>query len=391
MHLISRPRGRRLRLSGAHYAPLALALVMLSCLASARTSASAHGALAASQPSAVSRIDRLLTRMTMTEKIGQLFMVPVDGTALTQMVHDWHVGGLILYGGDIVSAPQGRALLASAQHAATVPLLVATDEEGGEVNQIPAAAGVQQMPAPEQYGRIGSADRVYQDALVTGRQLRALGVNMDLAPVLDVLVDPNSPIGDRSYGADPVLVTRLGTAAIRGYQAGRVAATAKHFLGLGSVSTDLHKDLPTISRDKRQLEQVELAPMRAAIAAGVAALMVTHAAIPALDPTNTPASLSRTIVDGYIRGHLGYHGLIITDSLAMGGLSTRVKSNAEATVRAIAAGNDMALISTDPPTIRGALDAVEHAVATGRISPTTIDAAVRRVLALKAKLGLLPR
>lgn len=391
MHLISRPRGRRLRLGSARYAPLALALVMLSCLASARTSASTSGVLAASQPSAASRIDRLLARMTMAEKIGQLFMVPVDGAALTQMVHDWHVGGLILYGGDIVSAPQGRALLTSAQRAAAIPLLVATDEEGGEVDQIPAAAGVQQMPAPGQYGRIGSAGRVYQDALVTGRQLRALGVNMDLAPVLDVLVDPNSPIGDRSYGADPALVTRLGTAAIRGYQAGGIAATAKHFLGLGSVSIDLHKDLPTISRDRRQLEQVELAPMRAAIAAGVDALMVTHAAIPALDPTNTPASLSRTIVDGFIRGHMGYHGLIITDSLAMGGLSTRVKSNAEATVRAIAAGNDMALISTDPPTIRGALDAVEHAVATGRISPATIDAAVRRVLTLKAKLGLLPR
>ena len=391
MYLISRPQGRRLRVGGARYAPLALALVMLSCLASARTSASTRVAQAASQPSAASRINQLLTRMTMAEKIGQLFMVPVDGTALTQMVHDWHVGGLILYGGDIVSAPQGRALLASARRAAAIPLLVATDEEGGEVDQIPAAAGVQQMPAPEQYGRIGSADRVYQDALVTGRQLRALGVNMDLAPVLDVLVDPNSPIGDRSYGADPALVTRLGAAAIRGYQAGGIAATAKHFLGLGSVSIDLHKDLPTISRDRQQLEQVELAPMRAAIAAGVDALMVTHAAIPALDPTNTPASLSRTIVDGFIRGRLGYHGLIITDSLAMGGLSTRVKSNAEATVRAIAAGNDMALISTDPPTIRGALDAVEHAVATGRISPTTIDAAVRHVLTLKAKLGLLPR
>jgi beta-N-acetylhexosaminidase len=389
MHLINRPHGRRL--GGAGYAPLALALVMLSCLASARTSALTHGALAASQPAASSRIDRLLTRMTMAEKIGQLFMVPVDGTALTQMVHDWHVGGLILYGGDIVSASQGRALLASARRAAAIPLLIATDEEGGEVNQIPAAAGVQQMPAPGQYGSIGSTDRVYQDALVTGRQLRALGVNMDLAPVLDVLVDPNSPIGDRSYGADPALVTRLGAAAIRGYQTGGVAATAKHFLGLGSVSIDLHKDLPTITRSRRQLEQVELAPMRAAIAAGVDALMVTHAAIPALDPTHTPASLSRTIVTGFIRGHMGYHGLIITDSLAMGGLSTRVKSNAEATVRAIAAGNDMALISTDPPTIRGALDAVEHAVATGRISPATIDAAVHRVLTLKAKLGLLPR
>jgi len=384
MYSISRARHRGSRLTRAPLA-LALALVIVSSLASARTSAST------SRSSAMSQVDRLLARMTMTEKIGQLFMVPVDGATLTHMVHDWHVGGLILYGGDVTSAPQGRALLASAQHAAAIPLLVAIDQEGGEVDQIPAAAGVQQMPAPGQYGRTGSAERVYQDALVTGRQLRALGVNMDLAPVIDVLIDPNSPIGDRAYGADPALVTRLGTAAIRGDQAAGIAATAKHFLGLGSVSIDLHKDLPIITRTRQQLEQVELAPMRAAIAANVDALMVTHAAIPALDPTDTPASLSRPIVDGYIRGRMGYHGLIITDSLAMGGLSTRVKSNAEATVRAIAAGNDMALISTDPPTIRGALDAVERAVATGRISPGAIDAAARRVLTLKAKLGLLPR
>ena len=334
-----------------------------------------------------SEVDHILARMTAAEKIGQLFMVPVDGPALQRMVHDWHVGGLILYGGDVVSASQGRALIAGAQHAAKVPLLVATDEEGGEVDQIPAAAGVTQQSAPRQYGGLGSAGRVYQDALATGRDLRSLGVNMDLAPVVDVLLDPDSPIGDRSYGANPTLVARLGASAIRGYQAGGVAATAKHFLGLGDVSVDLHKELPTVSRGATQLDQVDLVPMRAAIAAGTDALMVTHAAIPALDPANTPASLSRRIVTGFIRGRLGYGGLIITDSLAMGGLSTRVKSNAEATVRAIAAGNDMALISTDPPTIRGALDAVQRAVATGRISRATIDSAVRRVLMLKAKLG----
>lgn len=365
---------------------LALLLALLCCQAGTWTPARGAGTASSS-----SQVDRILARMTLAQKIAQTFMAPVEGSAWPTVVHDWQVGGLILYQADTASAAQLRALLAGAQRDAPVPLLVATDQEGGEVSQMPASFGVDQMPAPLQYGHIGSSSLVYQSALKTGRELRALGINMDLAPVLDVLTDPNSPIGDRSYGSDPALVARLGDAAIRGYQDAGIAATAKHFLGLGGVSVDLHQGLPTVRRSLAQLNAVELVPMRAAIRTGVDALMVTHDVIPALDPTGTPASLSRPIVSGFIRKQLGYHGLIITDSLAMGGLSTRVPSIAQATVQAIAAGNDMALISADAPTIRGALNAVEHAVATGRISRASIEAAARRVLELKAKLGLLPK
>jgi beta-N-acetylhexosaminidase len=340
--------------------------------------------------------ERLLAHMTLPQKIAQIFMVNVDGTQpgaqLRQFVHDWTVGGLILYRANVVSAQQVRALLTAAQSAAQTPLLVATDQEGGRISMIPPWAGVPAMLAPSQYGYIDSAERVYRDAYATGHDLHALGVNMDLAPVLDVLIDPYSPIGSRSFGRDPALVARLGTAAIRGYQDAGIAATAKHFLGLGGVSIDAHRGLPTVARSMVQLNAVELPPMQAAIKAGVDALMVTHAGIPALDPSDTPASLSRPIIDGFIRQRLGYGGLIISDSLMMGAITGHM-SVSDAAVKAIAAGNDIVLISGSShltTLVRRSLDAVEHAVATGAISTATIDDAVRHVLLLKARLGLLP-
>ena len=219
------------------------------------------------------------------------------------MVRDWGVGGLILYRPNVVSGAQVRALIAGAQRQARIPLLISTDEEGGAGSMIPYSDGVYPLLSPADYGRLDSPARVYHDTAAAGRDLRALGVTMDLAPVLDVLIDPNSPIGTRSYGADPAVVASLGAAAIEGYQSAGIAATAKHFLGLGGVSLDAHRGFPTVQRSRRQLDQVELAPMRAAIQAGVDALMVTHAAIPALDATGAAASLSRPIISGFIRAH----------------------------------------------------------------------------------------
>jgi beta-N-acetylhexosaminidase len=324
-------------------------------------------------------------------------MFSFDGTdadpEVMRMVRDWGAGGLILYRPNVVSAPQLRALIAHVQRAARVPLLIATDEEGGpSSSMVPFSIGVHPLLTPQQYGQIDSPNHVYGDALAAGRDLRALGVTMNLAPVLDVLIDPHSPIGTRSYGSDPALVARLGTAAIRGYQDAGIAATAKHFLGLGGVPLDAHLVRPTIHRSLRQLERVELVPVRAAIRAGVDALMVTHAVIPALDPSGTPASLSRRIITGFIRGTLGYHGLIISDTLPMGAIDTYMSIPAAA-ARAAAAGNDIVLVAyyqgLPPATMHAALTAVLGAVEAGRIGIATVDAAARHVLLLKAKLGLL--
>ncbi len=368
--------------AGSRAAPARARVVTAGTTPVARPGVQTHAHAHALYP----QVDRLLARMTIQQKIGQMVMAPIESVAATG-----RIGGVLVFGSDVVSPRQGRALLASLQRAEAVPLLVAVDQEGGDISTMSGGGGAPAMLSPARYGAMRSAGRVYRDALATGRALRSLGVTMNLAPVLDVLVDPASPIGDRSYGQDPALVARLGTAAIRGYQDAGVAATAKHFLGLGSSPVESHHGLPTVRRTATQLDRVELAPMRAAIGAGVDALMVTHAAIPALDPSGAPASLSRAIVTGVIRRTLGYGGLIMTDSLAMGGLGAHITSIQDAAVRAVRAGDDMVLIAADAPTIRITLTLLDHAVFTGRIPVATIDAAVRRILTLKAKLGLLPR
>ena len=375
----------------------AVALGVASALALLTAVVPARPAGAAQAPGDAAQVERILARMTLAQRIGQMFMFSFAGTTLspdlTAMIRDWGVGGLILYRPNVVSAPQVRALIAGAQRAARVPLLISTDEEGGAGSMIPQSDGVHALLSPAAYGRLDSAARVYRDAGSAGRDLRALGVMMNLAPVLDVLVDPQSPIGTRSYGANPAVVASLGAAAIRGYQSAGIAATAKHFLGLGGVSIDAHQGFPTVQRSRQQLDRVELEPMRAAIGAGVDALMVTHAAIPALDPSGTAASLSRPIISGFIRGTLGYRGLIISDSLAMGAIDTRM-SVVAASVQAAAAGTDIILISSYEPIISAAvmhqaMIAVEQAVLRHRLRLATIDDAARHVLTLKAKLGLL--
>lgn len=359
------------------------ALALLCCTLCAVVPVPAHPTTFAATPT-YPAVERLMARLTLQQKIGQMVMAPLDSVAATG-----RIGGVLLFGSDVTSPGQGRALIAALQRAEPVPLFIAVDQEGGTVSTMSAGGGVPAMAAPAQYGSSGSAVTVYHDALATGRALRALGVNMDLAPVLDVLVDPNSPIGSRSYGRDPALVARLGTAAIRGYQDAGIAATAKHFLGLGSSSLESHHNLPIVWRSAQQLEADELVPMRAAIAAGVDALMVTHAAIPAFDASKTPASLSRAIVTGVVRQRLGYRGVVMTDSLAMGGLSAHIKSIPAAAVQAVAAGNDIVLIAADVHTIRDTLTALDRAVFTGHIPVAAVDASARRILILKARLGLL--
>jgi beta-N-acetylhexosaminidase len=208
---------------------------------------------------------------------------------------------------------------------------------------------------------------------------------MNLAPVVDVLSNSRSPIGDRSYGSDPALVARLSAAAVRGYQQHGLAAAAKHFIGLGHTSIDSHQALPTVTQTLTQLERVDLVPFRSAIAAGVSALLVAHVALPAIDSMRRPASLSPVIIGGLIRKHLGFNGVVMTDSLAMGALPEG--GTAAAAAQAVAAGADMLLISADHDIASGVIDdaiaRVISAVRAGRVSESRLDSAVARILALK--------
>ncbi|MGH2411675.1 MAG: glycoside hydrolase family 3 N-terminal domain-containing protein, partial [Chloroflexota bacterium] len=198
---------------------------------------------------------------------------------------------------------------------------------------------------------------------------------------------PTSPIGDRSYGPDPHLDARLAVAAIKGYQSHRLAATAKHFIGLGHTSIDSHQALPTVHRTLAQLESDDLIPFRAAVRAGVSTILVAHVALPAIDSVYRPASLSPVVIGGLIRKHLGFAGVVMTDSLVMGALPGG--RTAEAAERALAAGADILLFGADHDiplqVLENSMSRVIAAVKAGRVPERRLDEAFGRVLALKRR------
>jgi beta-N-acetylhexosaminidase len=239
------------------------------------------------------------------------------------------------------------------------------------------------------FGSAGSEALVSSAAGVTARELRAVGVRMNLAPVLDVNSNPANPvIGVRSFGEAPALVGRLGAAAVRALQAAGVVAAAKHFPGHGDTSQDSHAALPVVPHDRGRIESVELVPFRAAIRAGVGAVLTAHVVFPALDPDH-PATLSRAILT-LLRERLGFSGLVITDSMAMRAITDRWTPG-DAAVQAVLAGCDIVLACGPVTAQREALAAVRQAATSGRIPAQQIAASASRVLEVKRRLGLFER
>lgn len=329
-----------------------------------------------------------------SDLIGQLFMVDFTGLEpspdVDRLIRDG-VGGIVLFDKNIAEPVQIGALTNALQRIAAdagqPPLLISMDQEGGPVVRL--RAGATHFPSAMAFGAAGSEALVASAAGITARELRAVGVPMNFAPVLDVNTNPRNPvIGVRSYGEDPDRVGRLGAAAIRAMQVSGVAATVKHFPGHGDTAVDSHVRLPTVKHDFRRLDRVELAPYRAAIAAGCAAVMTAHIIFRALDP-DRPATVSPAVL-GFLRERLGFGGVIVTDSMAMDAIRGYARPG-EAAVQAVLAGADIVLACGALDAQREALAAVREAVASGRIPPTRIADAVARVDALKRRVKLAER
>ncbi len=331
-----------------------------------------------------------LSRLTLKQKIGQMIGLRYTGRFLNRdseslaELRDWivehHIGGFIQVRGGVYDT----AVLTNAlQGMADVPLLIAADLERGLGNQV---EGATLFPPLMSIGATGSEDLAYAMGRVTAVEARAVGIHMTYAPVVDVNNNPENPIINvRSFGEDPKQVARLAAAFIRGCQENGLIATAKHFPGHGDTDLDSHSVLPVIKGDRDRLEQVELFPFAAAVEAGVKAVMSAHLRLPTLDSTpGVPATLSRPILTDVLRGRLGFRGLIVSDALEMGGI-TRLYSSAEAAVMAVQAGVDMLLL---PPETEEVIQALIRAVETGRIRSSRINSAVRRILEVKAGLGL---
>jgi beta-glucosidase-like glycosyl hydrolase/CubicO group peptidase (beta-lactamase class C family) len=363
------------------------------------TSPAKTGAAKKLAPAAKQWVDTTLRKMSVDEKIGQLLFTTFHGSFTSsdaasyhQIMHDvkdLHVGGFIVVTqmsplGIVKSQVYPTAVLANQlQSASKLPLLIGADFERGTAMRLDEGTS---FPTAMALAAGGDSHDAYTMGKITALEARAAGVHWIYAPDADVNNNPGNPIiNTRSFGEDPKRVAEFVAQFVRGVEENGGLATAKHFPGHGDTAADSHIDLPVIHADKQRLEDLELVPFRAAIAAGVGSVMTGHLSIPALEPdANTPATLSSNILTGLLRNELAYQGLIITDAMDMGGITVRYAPG-EAAVRAVLAGADALLM---PPVPDAAFEALQQAVKSKRIPRERLDASVRRILQAKARLGL---
>ncbi|MFE2287615.1 glycoside hydrolase family 3 protein [Streptomyces sp. NPDC059443] len=371
-----------------------------------------------------------MARMSPAELVGQLFVSRVYGHSATdpdpedaaqnqalfgvrtaaELVSRYHLGGIVYFGWahNTRTPKQIAELSAGLQRAATapapasggtgtgtgaatgagIPLLLSIDQEHGAVARIGKPATL--LPGAMALGALalgegGSTAEARRAARIAGAELAAMGIRHNYAPVADVNTDPANPvIGVRSFGSDPHAVAALVAAQVRGYQGAGVAATAKHFPGHGDTGTDSHVGLPLMTHTRARWEELDEPPFRAAVAAGVDAVMTAHIVFPALDPSGDPATLSRPIVTGILRERLGFQGVVVTDALDMAGVRQKYGDD-RVPVLALKAGCDQLL---NPPDLGLAHRSVLAALASGELTRARIEESVLRILELKARRGL---
>jgi beta-N-acetylhexosaminidase len=314
-------------------------------------------------------------------QIGQLLIAGFDGeqvpVELKALARDFGLGGVILFSRNIVEPGQVAELCHEASRLTPdVPAWVSVDQEGGRVARLKAP--FTEWPPMATLGRSGDVSLAERFAQAMASEMRAVGITLDFAPVLDVHTNVKNPvIGDRALAKQAADVARLGSAIIRVFQREGVAACGKHFPGHGDTTVDSHLELPVIEHPPERLREVEFLPFRAAIAAEVATIMTAHVLVPALDETR-PATLSKRIVTGLLREELGYKGLILSDDLEMKALANDYPVP-EAAVLAIEAGCDGILIcSSDYDTQAAALEAIVHAIESEQLSISLVEDAFRR-------------
>ncbi|MEW2115082.1 glycoside hydrolase family 3 N-terminal domain-containing protein [Streptomyces sp. NPDC005474] len=359
------------------------------------------------------RLRLLISRMTLEEKVGQLFVMRVYGHSATapdqadvdanlaeigvrtaaELIAKYRVGGIIYFTwAHNTRDPHQIADLSNGIQQASLalprglPVLISTDQEHGIVARVGRPATL--LPGAMALGANGSRADALTAGRISGAELRALGIRQDYAPVADVNVNPANPvIGVRSFGADPKAVAGLVAAQVTGYQRSSVAATAKHFPGHGDTAVDSHYGFPVIEHTREQWSSVDAPPFRAAIRAGIDSIMTAHIMVPALDDSGDPATLSHPILTGILRGELGYDGVVVTDSLGMQGVREKYGDD-RVPVLALKAGVDQLL---NPPSIDIAWNAVLTAVRQGELTEARLDVSLLRILRLKHRLGLLDR
>ena len=350
------------------------------------------------------RIDAYINHLTQTQQIGQLLMLDVytNGytAALNQPLQQWDIANAIIFnnynGGPLMPTTlSGWTQLAhDLQTHANQPLIIATDEEGGIVDRLAPYYGP--TPSPQQLAATGNPQQAYAQAQIDAVRLRASGINTDFAPLADVY-QGGAVSESRMFGTTPDQVITYAGAFLNGLQQNGVMGTLKHWPGLGSAPANPDYGLPTITHSQAQLNAIDFATFRALIGHQPGMIMVTHAMVPAYD-ASAPASLSPVLVDQVLRGQLGFQGVVVTDGMDGGGLLQFMKQQgysnpapaiAEASVRAILAGDDIVECPIEPDRLTAVVTALTDAVQSGRISQDRLRQSLRRIIALKVRMGLI--
>jgi beta-N-acetylhexosaminidase len=347
-------------------------------------------------PAPAARAAALLAAMSIADRAAQTMSVAFHGRGITshaeRMIREKHVGGIVIFRENAEDASALRRLAADLQRIARdariPPLFIAIDQEGGPVVRLGRGVAI----PPAQMALAAAPDpsaAVRRSVRLVARELRSLGVNWQLAPVADVNDEPLNPIiGNRSFGSDARSVGALVAEAVRAYADAGLLCCAKHFPGHGSATIDSHDALPDLAATRARLDAVELVPFRAAIAAGVPAIMSAHLTIPSLGAVQQPATLSRSVMTGLLRDELGFRGLGVTDDLEMGALA-RSGGQAPAGSAALRAGADYLLFRFDEGAQLEGYRLIVNAVVSGALPAARLDEAVARVIDAKLRWGVI--
>ncbi|TYP75588.1 beta-N-acetylhexosaminidase [Paenibacillus methanolicus] len=330
---------------------------------------------------------RQIAGMTLEERIGQLIVAGVDGTAADagakRMIRDQHVGGVIFYKDNLASAESVIRYvnqLKAWNAGGAAPLLLSVDQEGGKVSRLPE---LKKLPNARVIGDTGDAGLAEDVGEILARACLQLGLNVDFAPVLDINSNPANPvIGGRAFGSGEKIVTEMGLATMKGIRSQGVIPVVKHFPGHGDTAVDSHLDLPVVNKGLDELKAFEWKPFEAAIQEGAGAVMVAHILFPKIDP-DYPASLSKTIVTDQLRGMLGFQGVVITDDLTMGAIADHYGIG-EAAALSVKAGADLVLIAHKYGNVDKAIAAIAASVKRGELTEARLNESVLRVLRMKA-------
>lgn len=334
--------------------------------------------------------ERIVSEMTVEEKVGQMMMVGFEGAdaqGAAALVDTLHIGGLVLFARNIDTNEQVTQMNATLQQLAfdaghPVGLLIAVDQEGGKTRRFTDIGPYYSEPMIGEMPEDAAEQTARLQASSAARDLKRIGINTNLAPVLDVSGGWGSVMDVRSFSDDTDLVTRLGAEAVKGYVGASTICAPKHFPGLGSAEGDPEEEMARLEMSAEDITTYELPPFAAAIEAGAPMIMVTHMVVPALDATEAPATISGPIMKELLRSQMGFAGVIITDDLEMGSI-TGTMSVSEAAVQAVAAGADIVMVAHTLEEQQAVHAALVAAIESGQLDGAEIDAAVGRILEMK--------